>query len=189
MCGFFFICRDAAQGNTGEGEEVEEAAVVEECTKVIRSCVSFDILEDESGDSSSDSGDNEAGDGVVWATSGVQAEAYRKRMLIWKNEIKAKGQVFASVSEVKISIWKYAIANHFEYRYVRNCQQRIAVKCTAEGCGFYICVRGHLKRGGMYVKEFELGHVHSVGAECQMGKWGRRRMQASLLGTLIEGNV
>jgi len=63
------------------------------------------------------------------------------------------------------------------------------MKCTAEGCGFYICVRGHLKRGEMYVKAFELGHVHSVGAECQIGKLRRRKMRASLLGTLIEGKV
>ena len=61
----FFICRDAARGNTGQGEEVNEAAVMKERTKVIRSCVSFDIPEDESGDSSSDSNDDEAGDGVV----------------------------------------------------------------------------------------------------------------------------
>ena len=63
------------------------------------------------------------------------------------------------------------------------------MKCTTEGCVFYICVRGHLKRDGMYVKEFKLGHVHSVGAECRMGKWGRRRLRASLLGTLIKGKV
>ena len=63
------------------------------------------------------------------------------------------------------------------------------MKCTAEGCGFYICVRGHLKRSGLYVKEFVAGHVHSVGGECEMGKWCRRRMRASLLGSLIEGKV
>jgi len=50
-------------------------------------------------------------------------------------------------------------------------------------------VRGHLKRSGLYVKEFVAGHVHSVGAECEMGKWARRRMRASLLGSLIEGKV
>ena len=110
-------------------------------------------------------------------------------MLIWKSEIKGNGQLFAFASEVKISIWKYAIGNKFEYKYVQNCRQRIAVRCIAEGCGFYICVRGHLKRGEMYVKAFELGHVHSVGAECQIGKLRRRKMRASLLGTLIEGNV
>ena len=79
--------------------------------------------------------------------------------------------------------------NRFEYKYARNYRQRIAMKCTVEGCGFYIYVRGHLKRGGMYVKEFEPGHVHSAGAECQMGKLGRKRIRASLLGTLIEGKV
>ena len=39
------------------------------------------------------------------------------------------------------------------------------------------------------MKEFEPGHVHSVGAQCQMWKWERRRMRASLLGTFIEGKV
>jgi len=97
-------------------------------------------------------------------------------MLIWKNEIKGKGQLFASTTKAKISIWKYAIANIFEYKYVRNCRQRIAVKCIAKGCGFYICVRGHLKRSGLYVKEFVAEYVHSVGVECEMGKLGRRRM-------------
>jgi len=68
---FIFIYRDAAQGNTGDGEEVDEAAVVEERTKMIRSCVSFDIPDDEYDDSSSDSDNDEAGDGVVWPTLGV----------------------------------------------------------------------------------------------------------------------
>jgi len=99
------------QVNAEVRKDVDEAAVVEERTNAIRSCVSFDIPEDEYGDSSSDSDDVEAGDGVVWRTSGVQAEAYRKSMLIWKNEIKGKGQLFASASEVKISIRKYTIAN------------------------------------------------------------------------------
>jgi len=44
------------------------------------------------------------------------------------------------------------------------------MKCVAEGCEFYIYMRDHLKRGEMYVKEFVIGHMHSVGAECQMGK-------------------
>jgi len=79
---WIFLSAGTLRGNTGDGEEVDEVAVVEERTNVIRSCVSFDIPEDESGDSSSDSDDDEVGDGVVWPTSGVQAEAYRKRMLI-----------------------------------------------------------------------------------------------------------
>jgi len=41
-------------------------------------------------------------------------------MLIWKNKIKGKGQVFASTNEVKISVWKYAITNRFEYKYAQK---------------------------------------------------------------------
>ena len=52
----------------------------------------------------------------------------------------------------------------------------------------HLCEGPPKKRWNVW-KEFEPGHVHSVGAECQMGKWGRRRMRASLLSTLIEGKV
>ena len=107
-------------------------------------------------------------------------------MAIWKTEIKGKGQVFASTVSFRHGIWKYAMTNRFDYKFVRNCKQRIAIKCKAKGCPFYICVRGNLKMDGMYVKEFVGARIHSVGDECKMGKWGGRRMRANLLGTLIE---
>jgi len=90
-------------------------------------------------------------------------------MAIWKNEFKGKGQVFASVEAVRRRMWRYAIANRFEYKYVRNCQQRIAVKCKVDACPFYICVRGKVKMDGMYVKKFVGQHAHSVGDECMWG--------------------
>jgi len=46
------------------------------------------------------------------------------------------------------------MANTFDYKFVRNCQKRIAVKCKVDACPCYICVRGHVKMDGMYVKEF-----------------------------------
>ena len=55
------------------------------------------------------------------------------------------------------------------------------VRCSAEECPFYMCIRGHRKMDGMIVKDFTGEHVHSVGVQCQMGKWGRRRMRAKLL--------
>ena len=72
---------------------------------------------------------------------------------------------------------------------MRNCRQRIGVGCTAEGCNFYICVRGHLQIDGMIVKEFRSEHVHNVGEQCQMGRWEKRMMRAKLLSRLIEGKV
>jgi len=41
----------------------------------------------------------------------------------------------------------------------------------------------------MYVKEFVRRHVHRVGDDYMMDKWGGRRMRANLLGSLIEKNV
>ena len=87
------------------------------------------------------------------------------------------------------SIWNYAIVNRLDYKFVRNCKQRIAVKYKAKGCPFYIYVRGSLKMDVMYVKEFAGAHIHNVRNECEMGKWRGRRMEANLLVTLIEGKV
>jgi len=42
---------------------------------------------------------------------------------------------------------------------------------------------------GMIVKDFRGKHVHSVGKQCQMGRWGRRRMRAKLLVRVIDGKV
>ena len=143
----------------------------------------------DSSHSSSSSEDEEGIDGELWPQSGVHSQAYRRRMAIWKNEFKGKGQLFASAEAVRHSMWRYAIANKFDYKFVRNCRKRIAVTCKVNGCPFYICVRGHVKMDGMYVKEFVGAHVHSVGDDCMIGKWGGRRMRANLLGSMIEGKV
>ena len=99
-------------------------------------------------------------------------------MVIWKNEIVGKGQKFSSADAFRYSIWKYAIAHQFDYKLERNCKQRIVVTCKGTGCEFFICVRGNVKFEGMVVKEFRGLHKHSVGDECEMGKWGRRRLRA-----------
>jgi len=70
------IYRDAAEGNKEKGEEVHDPSVMKESTHVIRCSVSFDIPDDESGDSGSSSDEDEAGDGVVWPTFKVQVAAY-----------------------------------------------------------------------------------------------------------------
>jgi len=78
------------------------------------------------------------------------------------------GQIFSSVDSFQYTIWKYGIANKFDYYFVRNCRQRIVFKCTAKGCDYYICVRGNLDMDGMIVKEFGGDHLHNVSEQCQM---------------------
>ena len=50
-------------------------------------------------------------------------------------------------------------------------------------------MRGHIKQQGMFAKEFVHGHMHSVKEQCQMGKWGKRRMRANQIDSLIKGKV
>ena len=65
--------------------------------------------------------DGEGGE-EVWGRSGVNAETYKRKMVIWKNEILGEGQRFSSVDAFRYSIWKYATGHRFDYRLERNCK-------------------------------------------------------------------
>jgi len=142
----------------GSGHACPEGTVAGTVVRQVRIEDSSDL------DSAFESEDDE--EGVVWVRSGVQAEEYIRRRRIWRNAITGVGQMFPSTDAFRYTIWKYTIANKFDYHFIRNCRQRIAVGCTAEGCNFYICVRGHLQIDGMIVKEFKSEHVHNVGEQC-----------------------
>lgn len=66
-------------------------------------------------------------------------------------------------------ICKYAIANHFNYPYERNCKKQIVPPYDIADCPFYICVRGRKNTQVMSLKDFTGKHVHSVEEQCQMG--------------------
>ena len=40
----------------------------------------------------------------VWSRSGVNAESYKRKMVIWKNEIMGKGQKFLSVDAFRLEL-------------------------------------------------------------------------------------
>ena len=110
-------------GRGPQGENVEEVREVA----------------DEDGDlSGTDSETDTDGEDSVWGHFGVNAEAYKKRIVIWKNKITGKGQKFPSTDAFKYSIWKYAVAHRFDYKLERNCKQCVVVKCKARGYDFYI---------------------------------------------------
>jgi len=59
---------------------------------------------EESDLSGTDSESEAEGEEVVWGRSGVNAEWYKKKMVIWKNEIIGKGQKFQSADAFRYSI-------------------------------------------------------------------------------------
>lgn len=87
-------------------------------------------------ENSSDTNDN------VWPRSGLHARSYYCKLTIWKKLIRGEGQIFQLAEVFRQVMCKFAIANHFNYRYERNCKQRIVARCDATDCSFYIWVRG-----------------------------------------------
>lgn len=116
----------------------------------------------------------EGGDGgdmneKVWTRSGMQARSYHQKLSIWKKLIRVEGQIFQSTKTCRQTICKYITANNFNYRFERNCKERIVVRCDASECPFYVCVRGGKNTEAMWVKDFRGHHKHSVGEQCHMG--------------------
>ena len=79
--------------------------------------------------------------------------------------------------------------NKFDYYFVCNYLQRIAVRCTGKGCDFYICIWGHLKMDEMIVKDFKRDYIHTASEQCYMRRQGRRMMRVKLLSCFIDGKV
>ena len=66
-----------------------------------------DVCEGQRGDSDMSGSDSESdveGEEHVWGRSGVNAEAYKRKMVIWRNEIFGKGQWFSLADAFRYSI-------------------------------------------------------------------------------------
>ena len=79
-----------------------------------------DATDGEFDDVESDSGSEIEGEVGVWSASGVTSEAYKRTMVVWKNEIRGKGQKFTLADAFRYRMWKYAIAHQFDYKLERN---------------------------------------------------------------------
>ena len=51
----------------------------------------------------------------------------------WQNTITGVGQRFSGVHEFRETLRKYAIAHQFAFRYKKNDNLRVTVKCKSEG--------------------------------------------------------
>ena len=121
---------------------------------------------------SDDGGDDDINrNGNVWQRSGVQAQSYYRKLGVWKNVIRGVGQIFLSAEVFREMICLFAIANHFSYRFERNCKQRIIIRCQATECPFYMCVREGKNASVMCLKDYNDQHKHNVG-EVSNGSMG-----------------
>lgn len=184
-------------GKRSSGERDGERGTGEGAEKRLRlSSPSRDDVMDDGGDlcaseGHSRSSSSEEGSGMDEHASigSEQPDIHMRKMSLWKKEIVGAGQVFASAEAFRQSMFKYAIAHKFNYKFMRNCRQRIAVQCTASGCPFQICVRGSLHRDLVVVKNFKGEHVHDEGDESEQFKLDNRKLRASMLAQVIEGKI
>ena len=179
-----YFCNDVGKDEDGNGQNDRRKQHV--------AIVTEDVGEAADGvfdDGLSESDSETEGEIGVWSASGMNLEAYKRRMVMWKSKIRGKVQKFASTDAFRYYIWKYAIVHQFDYKLERNCKQRIVINCKGDECHFYICVRGHVKVDGMIVEDFRGKHKHSVGDQCKMREGRKRKLRAKLLARLIDGKI
>ncbi|XP_028752925.1 uncharacterized protein LOC114712539 [Neltuma alba] len=56
----------------------------------------------------------------------------------WKGLVIGEGQIFPNAVALRQALYRYSIAVKFSYKFVKNNQQKIIVKCMAEGCPWYM---------------------------------------------------
>ena len=52
----------------------------------------------------------------------------------WRNLFRGPMQIFADADDFKKTLYKYSVANKFEYKYQRNSSSRMSVRCKVHGC-------------------------------------------------------
>nr|CAD1831728.1 unnamed protein product [Ananas comosus var. bracteatus] len=73
------------------------------------------------------------------ATVATLRDAKRQRLSAdWYNAITGVGQIFENQKSFREALHKYAIANSFTYRYVKNDASRITAECSSEDCPWRI---------------------------------------------------
>ncbi|KAK8620191.1 hypothetical protein V6N13_066673 [Hibiscus sabdariffa] len=68
----------------------------------------------------------------------IPYEKHAKGAEQWQNTITGVGQRFSSVTELRESLRKYAIAHQFAFKYKKNDSRRVTAKCKVEGCPWRI---------------------------------------------------
>ena len=192
----YFVHRAAGSGSGGcsDGQPQSRVRVGGEIIEMSDddeiSVASEDMGEDEAAiqggeESSQGKGGDERSDGndSMWLRSGLQAQSYYRKLSIWKKLLREEGQIFQSAKALRQVMCKFAIANHFSYRFERNCKQRIMVRCDVSYCPFYLCVRGGKNAQVMCIKDFVGQYKHSVGELYQIGVWGEDVLEPNSLYT------
>ncbi|XP_028785917.1 uncharacterized protein LOC114741821 [Neltuma alba] len=100
----------------------------------------------------------------------------------WKELLLGKKQTFANVTEFKKTVYKFSIAENFKYKYVKNCEECVHVKCNIEGCPWWIIARATTNRSPfLIVTQLKNEHVHNAQEIMQVTHGGRVALTSSII--------
>ncbi|XP_008808995.2 uncharacterized protein LOC103720843 isoform X2 [Phoenix dactylifera] len=80
----------------------------------------------------------------------------------WDCVITEVGQEFDNVKAFRDELCKYAFVKGFAYKYIKNDNVRVTVKCTVETCPWRIHASGSARKQKFIIKKFN--NVHTCGA-------------------------
>ena len=78
----------------------------------------------------------------------------------WRNLFTSPMQTFADADEFKKALYKYSVANKFEYAFKRNSSSRMSVYCKVNGCEWKLMANAVGKT--LRVTKFNDEHDHSA---------------------------
>ncbi|XP_026659503.1 uncharacterized protein LOC103704225 isoform X2 [Phoenix dactylifera] len=100
----------------------------------------------------------------------------------WDCVITEVGQEFDNVKAFRDALCKYAFVKGFTYKYIKNDNVRVTVKCTVETCPWRIHASGSARKQKFMIKKFN--NVHTCGAGT--GDDGHQRATRHWLASIIK---
>ncbi|GLT27962.1 hypothetical protein SLA2020_029250 [Shorea laevis] len=107
-------------------------------------------------------------------------EKHAKAAEQWQNAITGVGQRFNGVNEFREALRKYALANQFAFKYKKNDNHRVTVKCKTEGCPWRIHASRLTTTQLICIKKMNPTHTCD-GAALMSGNQANRSWVASII--------
>ncbi|XP_028768191.1 uncharacterized protein LOC114725796 [Neltuma alba] len=103
--------------------------------------------------------------------------------LKWKTILLGLRQTFPDADDFKKKLHKFSIANKFEYKYVKNSNAHMYVKCNVEGCPWRISARTARKNTPVFLRvtTFKNENVHNAQDNLHVTHGGSARLTSSII--------
>ncbi|XP_028787196.1 uncharacterized protein LOC114743169 [Neltuma alba] len=103
--------------------------------------------------------------------------------LKWKTVLLGLRQTFPDADDFKKKLHKFSIANKFEYKYVKNSNAHMYVKCNVEGCPWRISARAAAKSTPAFLRvtTFKNEHVHNAQDNLHVTHGGSASLTSSII--------